>query len=701
MGAERTAQPGHLADPAGLSAGMSLAAEPGPERAAILMVDDDPRNLFALEHALADLDADLVGAQNGTEALRQVLQRDFAAVILDVHMPGLDGYEVAEMMRKRERTKVVPIIFLSGVNKEERHIFRGYTAGAVDYVLKPVSPTVLKSKVGVFVELYNQRQSMIRQAAAKQRLLGEHIRVQEELRLTLERQSAILKVLPLALYSRDLSDPNGALRFHGSNVGDLFGFPPERFQAEPAFWQERIHPDDREKAVAAVAAMNAHPPQDSFEVEYRWMCADGEYRMVLDHGVRALASNGTEILGSWLDVTDRRQAEEQLTQMQKMEAIGQLSGGIAHDFNNMLTVVISSLDKLRELNADQPKALKRAETALQGALRCADLTRRLLTFARRQSLEQQPVHIESLVASMSDLLHRTLEDEITLEIHQGEGLWPALADAMQIEAALVNLVINARDAMPEGGRVTIGIANATLDGTGPNAAPAGDYVALSVSDTGTGMAAEVLGRAFEPFFTTKKVGKGTGLGLSIIYGFVRQQGGEVNIESAPGQGTTVTLYLPRALAAPMEQPVEIGDEPLPRARKGEVVLLVEDDREVRALGIGLLRDLGYKVLEAPDGAQALIILRDPKKRIDLLFSDIAMPGGYNGYELAAETALIRPDLPVLLTSAYAEFALAKKGKQGVTAPVLKKPYRDRDLARAIAGMLNHQPVADVAPAAAE
>jgi CheY-like chemotaxis protein len=271
---------------------------------------------------------------------------------------------------------------------------------------------------------------------------------------------------------------------------------------------------------------------------------------------------------------------------------------------------------------------------------------------------------------------------------------------------LVNLVINARDAMPEGGKVTIGIANATLEGSGPqdlDGAPAGDYVALSVSDTGTGMPPEVLSRAFEPFFTTKKVGKGTGLGLSIIYGFVRQQGGQVKIESEPGVGTTVTLYLPRAVAAPASQPAEIDDEPMPRARRGEVVLLVEDDKDVRALGIGLLRDLGYKVLEAPDGAQALTILRDPKKRIDLLFSDIAMPGGYNGYELAAETATIRPQLPVLLTSAYAEFALAKKGKLGVSAPVLKKPYRDGDLARAIAGVLNRQAadVAAAAPAAAE
>ena len=352
---------------------------------------------------------------------------------------------------------------------------------------------------------------------------------------------------------------------------------------------------------------------------------------------------------------EREAAQDALRQAQKMEAVGQLTGGIAHDFNNLLTVVVGNIDMaqraLKEAGGE-PRAERVLASAQKGAERAAALTQRLLAFSRRQPLAPKPLDVDKLVQGMSDLLHRSLGEIVRLEIVTSPGLWRIEADPNQLEAALLNLAVNARDAMPGGGVLTVETANARLDEAyaQQNAeVPPGQYVCIAVTDTGSGMPKELLEKVFEPFFTTKEVGKGTGLGLSMVYGFVKQSGGHVKLYSEEGKGTTVRMYLPRMLgeAAP-EAEAEIVPG-LEVSRAAETILVVEDDDDVRAYTVNVLRDLGYRVIEAHDGLSALRLLERQGAPVELLFTDVVMPG-MSGRELADEARKIQPDLRVLYTS---------------------------------------------------
>ncbi|SMH30431.1 response regulator [Azospirillum agricola] len=679
------------------SRGMSSDPQPEPRKpdVAILIVDDDSRNLFAVRETLEELGAQLVLAKSGEEALKHLLRQDFALILLDVHMPGMDGYETAEMIRKRERSRHIPIIFLTAINKDEVHIFRGYSTGAVDYMFKPVDPHVLKCKVAVFVDLYRKSEEVRREVAAKQKLLDENERVRREklhaeqaLRRSEERQALILRQLPIVLYTADLT-PGLPFRYVSDNVEAVLGHPAERFVESSGFWEEHLHPDDRPRVLKQLASIR---DAGLSTVEYRWLCPNGSVRHLLDQTVvvRDEAGAPRELFGTILDVTETRQAQQQLAHSQKMEMVGQLTGGIAHDFNNMLMVVIGSLERLAPVLADDAKTARRADMALQAALRCSDMTRRLLTFARRQQLHPEPVDLDALVAGMGELMERTLGRDIEIVIEPPpEPLWTATVDRSQAESALLNLVINARDAMCEGGHLRIHTANARFQEPAcahGMSVPAGDYVLLSVSDSGCGMAPEVLERAFEPFFTTKETGKGTGLGLSMIHGFVKQSGGLIGIDSAPGAGTTFRLYLPRAVEVARPSGEPDGDAAEQSAGRGETVLVVDDDADVRAVAVQAVTALGYRVLEADGGAAALAVLDAAAgggSAVDLLFTDIVMPGGMNGRELAREGLRRHPALRVLFASGYANGSTAPLDPELAAAETLAKPYRDADLARAL------------------
>ncbi len=376
-------------------------------------------------------------------------------------------------------------------------------------------------------------------------------------------------------------------------------------------------------------------------------------------------------------------AEEQLRQSQKMEAVGQLTGGIAHDFNNLLTGVIGSLELLSSRIAQgRLKDVERYAMAAQGAAkRAAALTHRLLAFSRRQTLDPRPVDANRLVAGMEDLVRRTLGPETRLDVVAAGGLWPILVDANQLENALLNLCINARDAMPDGGRVTIETGNRWLDARAARERdlPPGQYVSVCVSDTGTGMAPEVIAKAFDPFFTTKPLGQGTGLGLSMIYGFVRQSGGQVRIYSEVGEGAMLCLYLPRHLgeAEEAETPAELSAAPL--AGAGETVLVVDDEPTVRMLVAEVLEELGYAALEAADGAAGLKLLQSGV-RVDLLVTDVGLPGGMNGRQMADAARLTRPELKVLFITGYAENAVVGNGHLDPGMHVMTKPFAMESLA---------------------
>ncbi|MBN9320127.1 MAG: PAS domain S-box protein [Caulobacterales bacterium] len=443
-----------------------------------------------------------------------------------------------------------------------------------------------------------------------------------------------------------------------------------------------VHVDDV-KASADTIGVLAAQPGGEVRIENRMRAINGDYRLIS----WTVTSDEATIYALGRDITEMRQTEEALRHAQKMEAVGQLTGGIAHDFNNLLTGIIGALDlmKRRIQQGRQDEVERFMDAASTSAQRAAALTHRLLAFARRQSLDPKPTDVNALVASMEELLSRTLGEQVDLAIDLETGLWAAYGDGAQMESALLNLAINARDAMPNGGRLTIETSNVTLPeparpGDGP---AAGDYVSIRVTDTGVGMPPHVAAKAFDPFFTTKPLGQGTGLGLSMIYGFARQSGGHLALDSEVGRGTVVTLHLPRLMGDRVDTAASTPSE-APRG-DGETVLLVEDDAQVRLLVMEVLSELGYQTLEAHDGDAALPILRSSAK-IDLMVSDVGLPG-VNGRQLAEIARETRPDLKVLFVTGYAENAAQRSEFLGEGMEMITKPFALDDLARKIREMV--------------
>jgi signal transduction histidine kinase len=677
--------------PAALGRFAGAAGTGGPAR--VLVVDDDERNLLAIQTVIEDI-AEVVVARSGEEALRHLLKGDFAVILLDVYMPGMDGYEAAQIIRSREQTKRIPIVFLSAVNKEAEHLMRGYSMGAVDYVFKPVDPVVIRSKVNVFVDLYTMRREIERNAAHTQQLLdanlranAERLRAEQELRLAEQRQAAIIQSLPIVLYLEGLADLPRVPRFVSGNFATVTGYDFAELQRSPDLWVERLHPDDRERVVAALAARSAG---GSMSVEYRWCCANGEYRHFLDQAVllRDAAGAGIEYAGTLLDVTDRRELETQLAHARKMDAIGQLTGGIAHDFNNLLTAVLGGVGLIeRRIPLDESQQ-RIVEMMRHAAEQGAELVRRLLAFARRQKLEPSAVAVEQLAGAVGDLLAHTLGGLVQLEWNVPAGTGQVWADAGQLELALMNLIINARDAMPDGGIVTVTATDREVAAGDGDVQP-GRYVVLTVADTGCGIPSELVDQVLEPFFTTKEVGKGTGLGLSMVYGFVRQSGGALRIDSEPGDGTRIELWLPMVAQAEdatvrANATGPTGTVPARRLR----ILLVDDHPGVRATTAALLEDLGHEVIEAECSETALHRITELGDRFDVLVSDYAMPR-QSGVELLERARLAVPALPGIIITGYAD-AQSIARRPGDVA-ILGKPFTPDQLAGALAAAAREQP----------
>jgi PAS domain S-box-containing protein len=663
-----------------------------PERARVLVVDDDERNLLAISTVIEEV-ADVVVAHSGEEALRQLLKGEFAVILLDVYMPGMDGYETAQIIRSREQTKRIPIVFLSAVNKETEHLMRGYAMGAVDYVFKPVEPVVLRSKVAVFVDLFTMTKEIQRKARQEQQLLdanlranAERLRAEQELRLAEQRQGAIIQSLPIILYLEELDATPRVPKFVSGNFSALTGFAFEDVQAAPELWLDRLHPDDRERVVAALAE---RPHARSLAVEYRWQCADGEYRHFLDQAVLLRDAYGrpVEYAGTLLDVTDRKDLETQLVHARKMDAIGKLTGGIAHDFNNLLAAVLGGLGLIERrlpLEEEHRKILGMAKHAAEQG---SELVGRLLAFARRQQLEPASIEIGRLSGSVTDLLAHTLGGLVELHWEMQDGIWCAFADEAQLELALMNLIINARDSMPDGGRISVSAANREIGSNQDLGLKGGDYVVLAVSDTGCGIAPEMLDQVMEPFFTTKDVGKGTGLGLSMVYGFAKQSGGAIRMESRVGAGTTVEIWLPRApqagegaSAAAQTAFEEVASAP----SRPLNILLVDDHDGVRATTAGLLEDFGHRVTQAADGARVLDLIGDEMGGYDLIVTDYAMPR-LSGTELVRQAREASPGIPAIIITGYADAQSIARRPDDV--PVLAKPFGAEEMRVAIAAAL--------------
>ena len=471
-------------------------------------------------------------------------------------------------------------------------------------------------------------------------------------------------------------------------VTTILGWEPEDWLGRLLF--EFLHPDDAAQTGGALE----HASHDALPVyENRYRHKDGGHRWLSwvaspENGL--IYATARHVTAEKAQALALAEAQDDLRQAQKMEAVGQLTGGIAHDFNNLLTGVTGSLELIRSRMAQgRFDAVERYVYAAEGAAkRAAALTQRLLAFSRRQTLDPKAVDVNRLVSGMEEILRRTVGPSIFIEVVGAGGLWPTLVDAGQLDNALLNLCINARDAMPDGGRLTIETANKWLDerSAAERDLPPGQYVTLCVTDTGTGMTPEVIARAFDPFFTTKPIGSGTGLGLSMIYGFVRQSGGQVRIYSEIGQGTTMCLYLPRFAGEAEDEASELAVSAPDEAKDGETVLIVDDEPTVRMLVAEILEDAGYIAIEAGDGAAALKVL-EREARIDLLVTDVGLPGGMNGRQVADAARVLRPDLKVLFITGYAENAAVGNGHLERGMEVVTKPFSMDTLASKIRDMI--------------
>lgn len=579
-------------------------------------------------------------------------------------------------------------------------LWENYRDVAMQFGLRACWSTPITDAQGqvlaTFAAYYDQPRAPERESLALieriSRFIGtaiERTRQTERLRESEERFRLVTRATSDLVYDWNLQDNR---IWWSEGMKRRFGYSPEQYPETLEDWQSLVHPDDLDRVMSSLEEALESGSQ-FWQAEYRFRAADGEYLLVRDSGYLLTRGKGQakRMLGSMVDISRVKELEQQLHQAQRLEVVGQLTGGIAHDFNNLLTVILGNAELLTDELEDQPEIAGLASMIHAAAARGGELTERLLAFARQQMLEPASVDINALIKGMEPLLRRTLSANIELQILTAKELWPAVIDSAQLESALLNLCLNARDAMADGGQLTIETANDRVDGERTDPAMGDDateFVRVTVRDTGAGMTKEVAQKAFEPFFTTKQTGQGTGLGLSMVYGFVKQSGGHVNIESEPGSGTKISLCLPRSDREP-ERSEPGSSEPRSLASAGtELILVVEDNELVREHVAASLQRLGYRVRQASDGISALkLIVSEPD--IDLLFTDVVMPGGISGRDLADQVRQIRPDLPVLFTSGYTQHTF-EDDEAGLSAgmQLLQKPYRREELARMVQKALN-------------
>ena len=471
---------------------------------------------------------------------------------------------------------------------------------------------------------------------------------------------------------------------HG--IFTLFGYTREDVMASPSAWMKYVHPDDRERVLDTIVN-TVRSEETSMRINYRLIRADGSTADIEENSfvMRNRDGRPVRMVGGMTDVTERNLLSQQLNHAQRLQTIGELTGGVAHDFNNLLTVIQGNNELLAEALAQHPQLSPLTAMISQASERAAALVQRLLAFARRQPLDPRPADIAGIIHNVQPLIRRALPERISIDVVIADNLPAVMIDPPQLENALLNLCLNSRDAISGQGNVLLEAMPSHLDSeyceNHPDAAP-GDYVLVSVSDTGAGMTSDVRLRAFDPFFTTKSMGEGSGLGLSMVYGFIKQSGGHISVYSEPDAGTVIRMYLPVAqeqtvAAADSQQSRNTSTQPL--QHKG-TVLLAEDDDLVRAYAEKQFRALGYQVLSAASGAEALSLL-EQHKPVDLLFTDVMMGGGMNGSELARAAQQIQPQIPVLFTSGYSENAISHQGRLQPGTLLLSKPWRRDDLAQ--------------------
>jgi two-component system, cell cycle sensor histidine kinase and response regulator CckA len=587
-----------------------------------------------------------------------------ALIIADWRLPDGEGLE---LLTADPGPRAVPIVIMTS-HGNERVAVEAMRIGALDYVVK--SETTLLEMPQIAARALRQWQHVVERRRAEEALRESEARY----RLITENANDMISLL----------DQEGAIVYLSPSAQLLLGYEPSELLGRVVF--DLIHPEDRDQVRGQWARLDL---RQRVQLTYRVRHRSGAWRWFDAQGSLSEQQGGRYAVIVSRDITERRQLEAQLVQAQKLEAIGQLAGGLAHDFNNLL-VVISGCAELASAELAPTNSVQIELNEIQkAAMRAADLTRQLLTFARRQISEPEPLSLNDLIRDLDRMLRRLFREDIALISVLAPDLWPIWADRGQIEQIIVNLTVNARDAMPQGGRLTITTANIVLGQAAavPNIALApGQYVLLSIADTGVGMNEEVQRHAFEPFFTTKGPGSGTGLGLATCYGIVKQHGGSISVSSEVGQGATICVYLPcdqDATPVPHVQPVV---EPLPRG--SETVLLVEDDAAVRSLIGRALRAQGYAVLEAEHGLDALdLAIRHAAEPIGLLLTDMVLPH-MSGHDLAKRLRSRFPDAYVLFTSGYAETSVTSNERLDRNVAFIQKPFTAAALTRKVRQVLD-------------
>jgi two-component system cell cycle sensor histidine kinase/response regulator CckA len=519
-------------------------------------------------------------------------------------------------------------------------------------------------------------------------------RAQTELKSAENRYRTLVERLPAVTYIAELG-PHGRWHYVSPQIESMLGFSPADWLSDPANWINRIHPEDRESTLAAEERFQKN--RDLYQAEYRMFARDGRVLWFRDEAVMlpSVADQPCLMQGVMYDITERKRLEDQLLHSQKMEAVGLLAGGVAHDFNNLLMLIQAHNERLRGGLAPDAPTQKEFQGIEHAVSRAASLTGRLLAFSRKQVLQPQVMDLNGVLTEVAKMLDRLIEKNIALRVVPGARLWRVKADPGQVEQLIMNLAVNARDAMPQGGQLVIETRNAEISAGHPrvrDGMPPGRYVMLIVSDTGVGMDSETQAHMFEPFFTTKEPGKGTGLGLPIVYGVVKQTGGWTHVDSKPGQGTTFEIYLPWAEETEIKVPGSVSglQAGLAAAPKGtETILLVEDESGIRELAGEFLRRQGYTVLHAMDGNEALRIAGGHEDLIHLLVTDMAMPN-LGGKELAHRLRQVRPQIKVLFMSGYPDHAASADGDVGGQTTLLQKPFSLDTLAQKVRTLLDQR-----------
>jgi PAS domain S-box-containing protein len=707
----------------------------------ILIAEDSPTQSELLKHLLTEHGYSVTIAANGKQALAAALQGKPAVIITDVVMPEMDGYTLCKEIKSQVKLKDTPVILLTSLSSPQ-DVIKGLECGADNFVRKPFNEEYLLSRINqvltnqelrktnririgveisfggqrhfitserqqildLLISTYDDGSRLNEELQARQKELAQ---LAEQLERKVEERTATLtaEIAERKQTEDKLRQSEEQFRLISENVADLIAVldlqgrrvynspsykkildDPEAVSGTVSF--DEIHPEDREK-IMRIFEETVRTGLGQ-RTDYRFLLKDGSIRYVESQGsvIRDAEGKPEKVIVVSRDVTERRKLEDQLSHSQKMEAVGQLAGGVAHDFNNLLTVINGYSEiMLQQLKPDDPNQKHVAEIKKAGD-RAAALTHQLLAFSRQQVLAPQVLDLNQVTANVHTMLKRLIGEDIDLVTIPGQSLGRVKADQGQIEQTLLNLAVNARDAMPRGGKLTIETANVDLDEAYARNhvdVKPGPHVRLTVSDTGTGMDAETQKRIFEPFFTTKEKGKGTGLGLSTVFGIIKQSEGHIWVYSEPGHGTTFKVYLPRVDKPPeVVGPAKAEPE---QPRGTETILLVEDEPSVRLLVRTTLESKGYHVLESTNGAEALLVSQQHKGNFHLLLTDLVMPG-ISGRVLAEQMVTLQPELKVLFMSGYTDDAVVRHGGLEAGMAFIQKPFTPDALARKVREVLD-------------